>query len=852
MPLRAPRGAALAAEHGSGSASGPTAIALARLLHTAFFLLTSAYCLLTYNAFAYRQFIKPHLVVWLTDFVIWHHVLYWVQFVVTAATLRADAEAGPARWPVRAYLGAALAVGLVLLVEPILPQVENDWRGLLLALLALVPMAWLAIADHLAARGRCRLTAGSGSRVFRACLFAGVVVWAVGTFAAPWRLDRARDIQLTTTGVVFGMGTSALAHAIAAVALGGLAAGTLAAARRLRPGGAAEYWALAILSSAAVAATCVRFVLGALSFVGPEAWLVAGALSVTLTCVWSGVARRVLAFRQAAAPAAPAVTAMDAWLAAWPGLRSPVQSAVALALVGVAAVAAVAAVEPIDWDFLFQRICVVFFWVGAVACAYGALSSTAHFLPWRTLAVAPVIAAAMIGGTSLAGQGQSSARTAPPFVPAFVLEGYAAIDPSFQLMYDLARYDSAEDVAFNGFLRAHSSVEYAQVDPISIDFVERFRPSPEPPPHVFVFIVDSLRRDYLSAYNPDVTFTPNLDRLAAESYVFREAFTRYGGTGLSVPAIWAGGMLLHKQYITPFGTMNALMKLLDAHGYRRLMSDDHIVTQLLMPHEATTLLDEQTHEMEHRLCGTFGEIRQALDRDPSDRRPVFAMTRPLQLHIARVRSKPVKPGASYAGFVAPVAGQVEDMDACIGGLIDDLRARGMYDNTVIVLMSDHGDSLGEYRRWGHSYTMFPEVSRIPLIVRVPPRLRERFVADTDRVALSTDVTPTLYALFGYEPIDRGLLYGRPLVRPLGTPAPAADRGPQFLASSYGPVYAVVRDNGRTLFIADGVNNRDYAFDLSARTPVRVGVTAAVRAENRAFIRTHLGELAAAYDFHPAP
>ena len=53
------------------------AVAVARLVHLAFFLLTSAYCLLTYNAFAYRQFIKPHLVVWLTDFVIWHHLWYW-------------------------------------------------------------------------------------------------------------------------------------------------------------------------------------------------------------------------------------------------------------------------------------------------------------------------------------------------------------------------------------------------------------------------------------------------------------------------------------------------------------------------------------------------------------------------------------------------------------------------------------------------------------------------------------------------------------------------------------------------------------------------------------------------------
>ena len=76
-------------------------------------------------------------------------------------------------------------------------------------------------------------------------------------------------------------------------------------------------------------------------------------------------------------------------------------------------------------------------------------------------------------------------------------------------------------------------------------------------------LVDSLRRDYLSPYNPKVTFTPATQAFAEESVVFERAFTRYGATGLSVPALWAGGMLLHKQYIKPFAPMNALEKLLD-------------------------------------------------------------------------------------------------------------------------------------------------------------------------------------------------------------------------------------------------------------------------------------------------
>ena len=86
-------------------------------------------------------------------------------------------------------------------------------------------------------------------------------------------------------------------------------------------------------------------------------------------------------------------------------------------------------------------------------------------------------------------------------------------------------------------------------------------------PHIFVFVVDSLRRDYLSPYNPKVTFTPAIAALADDSLVFRSAFTQYGATGLSVPSLWVGGPILHKQYVTPFAPMNSLAKLLAHERY---------------------------------------------------------------------------------------------------------------------------------------------------------------------------------------------------------------------------------------------------------------------------------------------
>ena len=99
-------------------------------------------------------------------------------------------------------------------------------------------------------------------------------------------------------------------------------------------------------------------------------------------------------------------------------------------------------------------------------------------------------------------------------------------------------------------------------------------------------------------------------------------------------------------------------------------------------------------------------------------------------------------------------------------------------------------------------------------------------ADADAVALSTDLTPTFYVLAGHTPEGS---------RPACTGGPCSSRSTPIdrrdgtealvIASSYGAVYGVLRDNGARLFIADGVNNRDYAYVLDDRSATRVGVTA---------------------------
>lgn len=827
-----------------------TLVALARVANAIFFLLTSTYCLLTYSSFAYQQFIKPHLVSWLTNFVIWNHIGFWLMLLITAWTLLPTFRASRGRLIAASYLTASTIVGMMLIVWPVLPQVENNSRGLILALVALLPPVWLALVDHRVTGATFAPKPSSEARALKAALVGGLVMWVEQLVVIPWRLGQTGEIALSGTGLLFGSAVSAAGHLLIAVAFA-LAVVAIIRVNRMigpasNPSGAREYWLIAALSAVIVMLVFDRLVFAAIAFTGRVAWLLSIALGAMMAIVWSGITRLVQHDQEEQAS-----SALEVWLRAVPGTGGRTASMAALAALIVVEFAVLGYIVTFDWDFLVQKLCMVSFWLLAFGYSFSAVAGSIRPLKWPAL-TAPAVAAFVLffGATTFAQSRLGEWIGNDSFVPEFVLEGYVSVDPSYRLIHGLLHVDSSEDARFYAYLRAHSLIQHVQVPPIDVDFVTPLMAAPGWKPHIFLFVVDSLRRDYLSPYNAAVQFTPAIGAFANESVVFRRAFTRYGGTGLSVPAIWTGGMLLHKQYVTPFDPMNTLLKLLDAEHYRRLMSMDSVVVQLMAHPPEPEELDRGVKIVDYRLCHTLDDLQSKLQSGAGDPRPVFAYSLPQDLHISHVREEPVPAGASYPGFVAPVAAQIERFDACFGRFVDFLKRARLYDDSLIILTSDHGDSLGEGLRWGHSYTMFAEVARIPLIVHVPPKILAERRADAEAITFSTDITPTLYALTGHPPKDLGPLYGKPFLVSKDADESWRRKDPFVAASSYGGVYAVLRDNGTKLFIADGVNGRDYAYDLTAEQPVRFGVTPEERRADRALIRQSIDEIAHAYRFVP--
>lgn len=366
----------------------------------------------------------------------------------------------------------------------------------------------------------------------------------------------------------------------------------------------------------------------------------------------------------------------------------------------------------------------------------------------------------------------------------------------------VARRAEAHGALFAALRRRSFSPLDRPAPPVEIGLVGAWGGRAAERPDIVILVVDSLRRDRLKAYDPGARALPAFDALAAESLSFRNAFTPYAGTVLAVASLWTGAWLPHRPLAEPYAPQNALEILLAHEGYERLVTPDVAVRSLTAPPPATGLLGEPDDDR-RGLCAPLETLGTRLSGRAAAAPPLFAFAHGYELHAAVRQARSAAPDAGYQEGL-------DGVDACLGRFVAGLKAAGRWERTVLILTADHGDSFGEEGRWGHAYAVAPELVRVPLIVRVPARLRAGLAADLDAPAFLSDVTATLYTLLDRPPAREGFPYGRSLLRAPGNPVPP---GPWLVASSYAPAFAQLDAAGRRLVVADAVDRSVTAYDL---------------------------------------
>lgn len=784
--------------------AGRLAFLSARLIATAVFLLTWAYGVTALSPFAFDMFVKPRLFSWLDGFVNWHHLWFGLAWILTSATLvpvlgrrRAGAawQKRAAWWGAVLYVAVFGAIGTYLLLAPRLALLTTSTRDLLIVPGALLPLCWLAIVDHLsgwpAASAAHRTAVTSQRRILITCLGSAVLLAVSSGVRAAVAPAVPPGTGALGFGALWALATSVMLFVGLYLLLMLVTSIATAATRAF----VCEYGLVVALMAFLLEELFRQFVFPALLLSARDATVAALTLGVTVSVTFAG--SRLQTRRD------DSHTALDVLLAS----RSPAWArAILLVTMPIAAGYALASVESIDWAMTLGRLLVV----TEAALVFGLLLGATRLVPhrwsWRALLAPAVAAIFLLHGTFTLHQAVVTTTGDLRAGPKPLLEHYHATDPLMSLGARAFIDLQAADPGFFGHLRDAEArlsalVPAAPVRALGTTDDPRLVARPD----VFVFVIDSLRRDYLAPYNDAVSFTPSIDRWAAEQFVFQNTFTWYGGTWLSVPALWTGGAVT-RRWASILPEVNALEQLIVAEGYDFIIND-YTVAGRLRPETRRTFLDPSIPSVDTDLCQNLRSLQAQIGQRSSGR-PVFAYLSPMNVHILNTRHKAGTAMPDAEGFYPPYASRLKQVDACFGDFIASLKEQGRYDDSVIIFTADHGDALGTDGRWGHQFYLVPEVVRVPLIVQLPAATRAQVTADLGQVSFLTDITPTLYRLLGHAPPNVGPEFGAPLFVPLDETLPSRRRDSFLLMSSYGSSYGMLSRNGRSLYTVDLMNRTE--------------------------------------------
>jgi len=109
---------------------------------------------------------------------------------------------------------------------------------------------------------------------------------------------------------------------------------------------------------------------------------------------------------------------------------------------------------------------------------------------------------------------------------------------------------------------------------------------------------------------------------------------------------------------------------------------------------------------------------------------------------------------SLTSMLALYDGEILRTDGSMGALFEGLRGRGLFDRTLIVLTADHGEEFYEHGGWGHGYSLFEEVLRVPLLLSCPDAIGRPGARLTHAVR-HIDVLPTVLDVCGLS-VPEGL------------------------------------------------------------------------------------------------
>ncbi len=274
-------------------------------------------------------------------------------------------------------------------------------------------------------------------------------------------------------------------------------------------------------------------------------------------------------------------------------------------------------------------------------------------------------------------------------------------------------------------------------------------------PNAILITVDTLRADRLGPYGYGGTQTAAINQLAADGVLFKQAIVQ---VPLTLPS--------HCSILT--GQWPSTVGVRDQAGFT--LAPDRPTLASVLKHaglETAAFVGSSILNVEMGLGQGFDTYTNVLPRpggtprggdlerrgdqvigdavrwiETPGRRRFFVWIHLFDPHTPYAPPEPYR--TKFAN--SPYDGEVAFVDSLIGELIGALAAKGLYNKTLVVFTSDHGESLGEHGEETHGFFLYDATVHVPLIVKFPgSRWKGRVVGDQVR---GIDVAPTILETLG--------------------------------------------------------------------------------------------------------
>ena len=315
------------------------------------------------------------------------------------------------------------------------------------------------------------------------------------------------------------------------------------------------------------------------------------------------------------------------------------------------------------------------------------------------------------------------------------------------------------------------------------------------PKNVIVYVLESVGSQFLSLYGSPYSTTPRLEAEAANSLVFDNFYAHCGVTANSLVAINLGIYpgLTWREYTVEQPNLpgTTLAQRLKERGYRTAYMTSGEIQYVNMDGFLANRGYDLVCGYEYLGCPAMLDSWGVEDRclvdsmlrwvDADRERPFFAMVWTQQTHHPYEPS----PGVPFIDYFKGVPkdklppddydlgrylNTIHEADRQLGRLFDELRRRGLADDTLVVVTGDHGEGFGQpHDIYGHGSRVFDEVVKVPLVLW-NPRLFGRDAGGgrrLDTIGGHIDLNPTLAELLELPPA--GSWQGRSLFDPTRPP-----------------------------------------------------------------------------------